>query len=444
MPALGSSGTVGTSDVTGVVVNCATTRTPSVAWSPASRGSGLTLQNNGGNDLSVNTNGSFSFSTPLVSGAGFAVTIKTQPRAPLQICTVSQGAGTVATGNVTTVMVVCDTQTYAVGGTVTGLTGNGLVLQDNLGDNLSVTADGNFTFATHVASGAMYSVTVLTPPSSPSQTCAVAGGTGLVANAPVTGVSITCTINHYKVGGTVIGLMGTGLTLRNGGGDDLTITSGGAFQFATSALSGAPFAVTIAAQPTDPAQTCTLSGAAGNVGAADVTSVTVNCSTNQHVVGGTVTGLAGAGLKLALNGGTPFAVGASGGFSFSTPLPSGASYAVTVTDQPATPWQTCAVTGGTGSGTIGDADIASVTVACTTNSYKIRGTVTGLTGAGLVLRNNDGDDLPSSPTGRSRSAPRWRAVAATRSPWPPSPRPPGRPARSTADRAASPAETSAT
>ena len=341
----------------------------------------------------MSANGSFSFSTPMQSGGTFAVTVKTQPTGPTQTCSVSQGSGTVATGNVTTVMVVCATQTYPVGGSVAGLAGSGLVLQDNLGDNFAIAADGPFTFATPVASGGMYSVTVLTQPSSPAQTCTVAAGSGLIPDAAVTNVAITCATNHYKVGGTVIGLMGSGLTLRNGGGDDLAITASGAFQFATSALSGATFAVTIAAQPTNPAQTCTMSGATGAVGGADVTSVTVNCSTNQHVVGGTVSGLAGAGLKLALNGGTPFAVGASGGFAFPSVLPSGATYQVTITDQPTTPWQTCVINSGTGTGTIADADIASVAVACTTNSYKIRGTVGGLTGAGLVLRNNGGDDL---------------------------------------------------
>ena len=50
--------------------------------------------------------------------------------------------------------VTCATEAYAVGGTITGLAGNGLVLQNNLGDNLSITADGTFTFAAKVASGA--------------------------------------------------------------------------------------------------------------------------------------------------------------------------------------------------------------------------------------------------------------------------------------------------
>jgi hypothetical protein len=389
-----ASGTVGASDVTGVVVNCATNSYTVGGTVSGLAGTGLVLQNNAGNDLTVGANGSFAFSTPLLSGAAFAVTVKTQPTGPMQTCAVSQGSGNVANGNVTTVAVACTTQTFAVGGSVTGLAGSGLVLQNNLGDNLSITADGAFTFATPVASGASYSVSVLTQPSSLSQTCVVAAGSGSIPDAAVTNVAITCTTNHYKVGGTVIGLMGSGLTLRNGGGDDLSITTSGAFQFATSALSGAPFAVTIAAQPTNPAQTCTLSGATGTVGGADVTSVTVNCSTNQHVVGGTVSGLTGAGLKLALNGGTPFAVGSSGGFAFPTVLPSGSTYTVTITDQPTTPWQTCMINSGTGSGTIADADIASVAIVCTTNQYKIRGTVSGLAGSGLVLRDNGGDDLP--------------------------------------------------
>src|SRR5450432_4870421 len=37
---------------------------------------------------------------------------------------------------------------YAVHGKVTGLTGSGLVLQDNGGDDLEIKADGDFVFAT--------------------------------------------------------------------------------------------------------------------------------------------------------------------------------------------------------------------------------------------------------------------------------------------------------
>ena len=64
---------------------------------------------------------------------------------------------------------------FSVGGSVSGLSGT-VVLQDNGGDDLSVAASGPFTFATKVATGSAYSVTVKTNPS--GQTCTVAGGTG--------------------------------------------------------------------------------------------------------------------------------------------------------------------------------------------------------------------------------------------------------------------------
>src|SRR5262249_9002445 len=52
---------------------------------------------------------------------------------------------------------------YSVGGTVSGLSGS-VVLQDNGGDNLTVSANGTFTFATSLATGAAYNVTVKTNP----------------------------------------------------------------------------------------------------------------------------------------------------------------------------------------------------------------------------------------------------------------------------------------
>ncbi|MCL7983389.1 MAG: YncE family protein, partial [marine benthic group bacterium] len=67
--------------------------------------------------------------------------------------------------------------TYTVGGTVSGLTGT-VALLNNGGDGLSVSADGGFTFATPLADGAGYAVTVGTQPA--GQTCEVASGTGTI------------------------------------------------------------------------------------------------------------------------------------------------------------------------------------------------------------------------------------------------------------------------
>ena len=133
---------------------------------------------------------------------------------------------------------VTTTPTYSVGGTVSGLTGT-VVLQDNGGDNLSVTANGSFTFPTQLASGAAYAVTVKTQPA--GQTCAVSGGTGTVGTANVTSVAVTCTTTPpatYSVGGAVSGLTGT-VVLQDNGGDNLSVAANGSFTFATKLASGA-------------------------------------------------------------------------------------------------------------------------------------------------------------------------------------------------------------
>jgi hypothetical protein len=80
--------------------------------------------------------------------------------------------------------------TTSVGGTVSGLSSGAVVLQDNGGDNLSVAANGSFTFATLLAAGATYNVTVLTNPT--GQTCTVANGVGTVGSANITNVAVTC------------------------------------------------------------------------------------------------------------------------------------------------------------------------------------------------------------------------------------------------------------
>jgi hypothetical protein len=87
------------------------------------------------------------------------------------------------------------TSKYTVGGSVSGLSGSDLVLEDNGGDDLAVTANGTFTFATTLALGANYTVTVKTQPGNPAQTCSVTNASGTVASANITSVSVRCTNN---------------------------------------------------------------------------------------------------------------------------------------------------------------------------------------------------------------------------------------------------------
>lgn len=81
---------------------------------------------------------------------------------------------------------------FSVGGTVSGLTGTGLVLALNGADNLTLNTNGAFTFTNILTSGAAYTVSVVTQPSGPNQVCTISGATGTVAGGNVTSVSVTC------------------------------------------------------------------------------------------------------------------------------------------------------------------------------------------------------------------------------------------------------------
>ena len=81
---------------------------------------------------------------------------------------------------------------FSVGGTVTGLTGSGLVIQNNGADNINISGNGSFTFISPLNTNATYSVTVQTHPSSPTQFCSVTNGTGTISNSNVSDISIIC------------------------------------------------------------------------------------------------------------------------------------------------------------------------------------------------------------------------------------------------------------
>jgi trimeric autotransporter adhesin len=324
-------------------------------------GTGLVLANNAGNNLTITGNGGFTFAGTSANGAAYAVTVVSQPVNPQQVCTVMDGVGTVGTVNVVSVEVSCTTDFYTVGGSVTGLVGTGLVVQTNGTNNVTISSSGNYAFST-LASGSNYTVTVMTQPTSPAQTCVVANDTGVITTANVTNVAITCTINNYAVSGSVSGLSGSGLVLQTNGANNVPIAGSGTYTFATLA-SGAPYAVTVLTQPSNPSQSCAVGNGTGTVVSADVTNVTVSCTTNLFSIGGTVSGLNGTALMLQDNGGDNLTVAADGSFTFVTKIASNLTYAVTVGTQPSDPAQLCRVSNGTG--TVTTANVTTVAINCT-------------------------------------------------------------------------------
>lgn len=184
------------SNISNITVVCST-----ASYSVGGNVSGLTgnqtlTLHNGADNLPVTTNGAFTFPTNLPSGSPYSVTVT-----PVGVtCSVSAGAGTVSSNNISNILVVCSTAAYTVGGTMSGLgTAASAVLQNNNTDNLTVTANGPFTFVTPVAANSPYAVSLLTPPA--GQNCSVTSGSGTMAASNVSNVSVNC--SNVIIAGTI-------------------------------------------------------------------------------------------------------------------------------------------------------------------------------------------------------------------------------------------------
>ena len=167
----------------------------------------------------------------------------------------------------------------------------------------------------------------------------------------------------FTVNGTVAGLTtGSTLVLSDNGNDSVSIKSDGAFTFATPVAVDGSYLVTVATQPAG--QICTVTNASGSGIVANISNVTVMCSTDSFTVSGNVTGLtANHQVTLVNNGSDAITLTANGAFEFSVPVAYGSGYAVTVGTEP--DGQVCSVSGGTGTDVA--ADISNVTVNCVTS-----------------------------------------------------------------------------
>jgi hypothetical protein len=294
-------------------------------------GTGLILQDNGGDDLTISANGSFTFKTAIVANKPYLVTVSVPPATPPQTCTVAAGSGN-ATANVTTVVVTCTTGTQAIGVTVAGLTGTGLVLQNGT-EFLTITGTTTTSqFKTAIPFGQTYNVTVSTQPINPAQTCTVTGGSGTSTAGVSINVQVTCSLGTLSIGGSVSGYSGgTGFALQNNGVDTLSITKNGAFTFPTLVPVNGAYKVTVSTQPSGPNQTCTVSLGTGTA-AANVTNVSVVCPAVFHPINVTVVGVLGVNgaMQLQDNGGDNLITPKNGDYVFATPIAHGSAYDVNI------------------------------------------------------------------------------------------------------------------
>jgi uncharacterized repeat protein (TIGR03803 family) len=213
---------------------------------------------------------------------------------------------------------------------------------------------------TAVAFGSPYSVAVQTAPA--GLTCTASNAAATMPASNVASVVITCSDQSYTVGGTISGPTSSGLVLVNGS-DTLAVKPGASsFTMPTAVAYTSTYAVTVQTQPTG--LTCSVSNGAGTMGSAAVTNVAVTCSANTYTVGGAISGLTASGLVLLDNGGDTTTVSANATqFTMNTGVAFGAAYAITVQTPPA--GLVCPVSNGTG--TMGAADVTSISLACVSN-----------------------------------------------------------------------------
>lgn len=252
---------------------------------------------------------------------------------------------------------------YAIGGTVSGLSSGGsLTLTDAGSDSLTVSANGPFTFKTPLATGSSYIAAIAESPA--LQSCTIANGAGVVSNSAVNSIAITC-VGPYTVGGTLSGLAsGSTLVLTDNGSDTDSVTSNGTFTFPTALKGGSAYAVGIATQPT--LQTCTVRNGDGDLGTTSVTSISISC-VGPFSVGGIITGLSSnTSLTVTDNGTDAVTISANGSFSFPTALKPGSSFAAVISQLPS--GEKCGLTGATGMVTASNYSGISITCAIPTLS----------------------------------------------------------------------------
>ena len=162
---------------------------------------GLIIQNNGGPDLAIPAGAaSFSFPQLISSDSDFNITIKAEPTSTK--CTVVNGKGKSGAYSVTSVEIRCITASYDLGGSISGLTSNGLILANGNAQQEILAGATSFTMTKfntatppvavsgQVPDGQPYGITILKQPA--SGTCTVTNGTGRMGSAPVNSVVVTC------------------------------------------------------------------------------------------------------------------------------------------------------------------------------------------------------------------------------------------------------------
>jgi hypothetical protein len=169
-----------------------------------------------------------------------------------------------------------------LGGAVSGVTKDGLVLQNNGGDDLVIRAgDSSFQFANRVSTDDQFNITVKTSPPN-AEKCSVFNGSARANVWSIGQISVSCTIKTHTLTVAIQGLKATstGLILVNGS-DKQEVPAGATSVAMAKIYEGNPYAITVFQNPKDPAsgtttQTCEVSGGDTGTGTGIMNDVDLN------------------------------------------------------------------------------------------------------------------------------------------------------------------------
>ena len=331
-------------------------------------GGSLTLLLNGANPLVVTGEGAFTFPASVITT--YAVTVDSQPTG--QTCTVSNGSGAGMTADISNIGVVCSADSYAISGTVAGLTSGAQVILANNGANpTTVTSNGTFSFSTRVAYNGSYSVTVGTQPRGRShglQRVRRGRDCECIEREPcVFHRDLHCRRNHESLG----------QQLRGYASEQRQRSTYDNRQRRVHVCDSCGIRQQLRCDDRYAADRPDLHSIQWNWHGRDCQymDVSIVCSTATFNIGGTVSGLAtNSQVTLRNNGSNALTVGANGAFTFATPVAYGSSYAVTIGTQPT--GQICTASNGSGTGV--SVGVSNISIVCSTATFNIGGTVSGL------------------------------------------------------------------
>lgn len=157
--------------------------------------SGLKLKN-GSETIDVSSSATtYIFSTSVAYGSSYQVEVARQPTG--QTCSISSGTGTMGSANVSAANVSCSSNTYFIGGRISGVTSNGLKVK--LGsETLNISSNAtSYQFTEKAAYGSSYAVSIEAPPT--GYQCSISNKVGTTPAYDISNIDVACAPYQPKI-----------------------------------------------------------------------------------------------------------------------------------------------------------------------------------------------------------------------------------------------------